>query len=137
VHTRAADVETQLLVDARNVLRSQWPNMAADAVVVRSVAWARRAGVVPVVVFDGSAPGGVVGVTGLDAGGVLVGTGGESADDWIARAAADQARAGRPYWLVTSDRGLRGRAGGGAARTIGGGTFVRELARLDVDAGGA
>ncbi len=50
----------------------------------------------------------------------------ETADDRIAREAAEVER---PYWLVTSDRGLRDRAGGRAARVLGGGTFARELRR--------
>jgi rRNA-processing protein FCF1 len=48
----------------------------------------------------------------------------ETADDRIAREAAEL---DEPYWLVTSDRGLRERAGGRAERVIGGGSFVREL----------
>lgn len=50
--------------------------------------------------------------------------GAESADDRIAREAA---AADGPYWLVTSDRELRDRAGGAAERVIGGGSFAREL----------
>jgi rRNA-processing protein FCF1 len=64
--------------------------------------WGKREGVRPIVVFEGS----------------------ETADDRIAREAA--AHDG-PYWLVTSDRGLRERAAGRAERVIGGGTFLREL----------
>lgn len=67
-------------------------------------------------VFDGNAS--------LEADDV-VGTGRESADDWIARESAALA----PYWLVTSDRELRARAGGAAERVIGGGSFARELTR--------
>jgi len=37
---------------------------------------------------------------------------------------------GRPYRLVTSDRGLRGRAGGAAEDVVGGGTFARMLRAL-------
>jgi rRNA-processing protein FCF1 len=65
-------------------------------------AWAEREGVRPVVVFEGE----------------------ETADDRIAREAA---QLDEPYWLVTSDRGLRERAGGRAERVIGGGSFAREL----------
>jgi hypothetical protein len=67
-------------------------------------------------VFDGRAP-----IEAAD----VVGTGAESADDWIAR------EAGRfvPYWLVTSDRELRSRAGRAAERVIGGGSFAAELTR--------
>ena len=65
-------------------------------------AWAEREGVRPVVVFEGK----------------------ETADDRIAREAAEL---DGPYWLVTSDRGLRERAAQRAERVIGGGTFAREL----------
>jgi rRNA-processing protein FCF1 len=65
-------------------------------------AWAEREGVNPVVVFEGE----------------------ETADDRIVREAAELEGS---YWLVTSDRDLRDRAGGRAARVIGGGAFAREL----------
>jgi hypothetical protein len=65
-------------------------------------AWGAREGVRPVVVFEGR----------------------ETADDRIAR---ESAELDGPYWLVTSDRGLRERAGGRAERVIGGGAFAREL----------
>jgi hypothetical protein len=103
---------TVVLVDARNVLRSRWPNVAEAELVERCRSWAVREGVTALLVFDGRAPEGGIG------------TGGESADDWIARAAAEL---DDPYWLVTSDRGLRQRAGARAERTIGGGRFLREL----------
>jgi predicted RNA-binding protein with PIN domain len=106
---------TIVLVDARNVLRSRWPNVPEAELVERIRGWAEREGVEAQIIFDGQAPEGGVG------------TAGESADDWIARAAAE---IDEPYWLVTSDRGLRARAGGGAERTIGGGAFVRELGLL-------
>jgi rRNA-processing protein FCF1 len=48
----------------------------------------------------------------------------ETADDTIVREAA---ALDGPYWLVTSDRGLRERAAGKAERVIGGGSFAREL----------
>jgi hypothetical protein len=48
----------------------------------------------------------------------------ETADDRIAREAAAR---DEPYWLVTSDRELRERAGGRAERVIGGGSFARVL----------
>ena len=114
---------TEVLVDGLNVARSRWPNVAADELVERVAAWAAREGVRPVVVFDGEAPGGLVGERGLADGGLLIGTGRESADDHIADRAAALREAGRPYWLVTSDRELRSRAAG-ADRTIGGGAFV-------------
>src|SRR6266508_2812091 len=59
----------------------------------------------------------------------VFGTGRESADDWLTREAARLAEAGEPFWLVTSDRELRGRAGSRAERVIGGGSFARELTR--------
>lgn len=103
---------TVVLVDARNVLRSRWPNVPEAELVESCRAWADREGVTALLVFDGRAPAGAVG------------TQEESADDWIARASAELEE---PYWLVTSDRGLRARAAGGAERTIGGGAFLREL----------
>jgi hypothetical protein len=65
-------------------------------------AWAEREGVDARLVFEGK----------------------EIADDRIAREAAEL---DGPYWLVTSDRGLRDRAAGKAERVIGGGKFAREL----------
>ncbi len=116
-----------VLVDARNVLRSEWPNIPEDELVRLCRTWAEEHDRRVVVAFDGRAPGGLIGDRELDERCLLVGTGGEIADDWIARAAEDFADAGRAYWLVTSDRGLRRRAGTAAARTIGGGSFAREL----------
>jgi hypothetical protein len=107
---------TTLVVDARNVLRSQWPNIPERELVDLVREWAEREGLNPLIVFDGRAP-----VEADD----VVGTRGESADDWIAREAPARA----PYWLVTSDRELRQRAGGEAERVIGGGSFARELTR--------
>jgi predicted RNA-binding protein with PIN domain len=103
---------TVVLVDARNVLRSRWPNVREAELVERTQEWAENEGVNALIVFDGPAPEGGIG------------TQGESADDWIARAAA---QLDEPYWLVTSDRGLRARAGDRAVRTIGGGAFLRDL----------
>jgi hypothetical protein len=71
-------------------------------------AWGEREGLRPVVVFEGS----------------------ETADDRIAREAATHEG---PYWLVTSDRGLRERAGSRADRVIGGGTLIRTLRSLRPD----
>ena len=105
-----------VVVDAENVRRSVWPNIPKSRLVELVRAWAGREGVRPLIVFDGKAP--------MDAEDV-VGTGNESADDWIAR----EAPALAPYWLVTSDRELRDRAGAAAARVSGGGSFVREIQR--------
>jgi hypothetical protein len=101
-----------VIVDAQNVRRSEWPNVSPEELVAAVRAWAAEHGHEPLIVFDGEAPEGAVGVRG------------EIADDWIAREAAQLER---PYWLVTSDRGLRERAGGKAERVIGGGSFAREL----------
>jgi predicted ATP-grasp superfamily ATP-dependent carboligase len=79
-----------------------WPNIPRDELVELVNEWAEREGVRPVVVFEGK----------------------ETADDRIARETADL---DEPYWLVTSDRGLRERAARRAERMIGGGSFAREL----------
>ena len=105
-----------VVVDARNVLRSRWPNIPERELVELTREWGRRNGLDVLLVFDGNAP---------DEADDVVGTGRESADDWIAREAARY----EPYWLVTSDRELRGRAGGGAERVMGGGSFAGELGR--------
>jgi rRNA-processing protein FCF1 len=55
---------------------------------------------------------------------ILVFEGEETADDRISREAAEL---DGPYWLVTSDRGLRERAAARAERVIGGGSFARGL----------
>jgi len=91
-----------VIVDAENVRRSLWPNIGRDELVELVEAWARREGHVALVVFEGD----------------------ESADDRIARWAAEPEG---PYWLVTSDRELRERAGRGAERVVGGGSFARML----------
>ncbi len=114
-------VTVVVLVDARNVLRSRWPNIPEDELVGLVAAWARSEGVRAVLVFDGQAP--AVSREGVD----VAGTAGESADEWIERAAADLASRGAAYWLVTSDRELREAAGVDAERVIGGGSFAREL----------
>lgn len=91
-----------VLVDAENVRRSLWPNIGRQELVELVEAWAEREGHRALVVFEGDL----------------------SADDLIARWAEGPAG---PYWLVTSDRGLRRRAGAGAERIIGGGRFARML----------
>ena len=109
-----------VLVDGRNVERSRWPNVASEELVEAVARWAAREGRDAVVVFDGRAPEGVAGVE-------VVGTGRESADDWIAARASELAAEGEPYELVTSDRELRQRAGDAAARITGGGGFLGVL----------
>ena len=103
-----------LIVDAENVRRSTWPNIPEHELVELVRDWGAREGLAPLIVFDGRAP--------VDADDV-VGTGPESADDWIVR----EAGAYVPFWLVTSDRELRERVGDSAKRVLGGGSFVREL----------
>ena len=108
---------TTVLVDGRNVQRSRWPNIPDDELVRRTAEWAGAEGVDAVLIFDGRAPEAEADLR-------VVGTGGQSADDWIADEAARLVEAGAAYWLVTSDRELRERAGGTAERVIGGGTFA-------------
>jgi len=120
-----------VLVDARNVLRSQWPNIPEQELVERVQAWAAAEGVRAVVVFDGRAPTGVIGRVELDERCSLVGSGGESADEWLIRESARLRDAGERFWLVTSDRALRAAAGEGTERTIGGGTFARQLSEAE------
>jgi hypothetical protein len=112
-----------VLVDARNVLRSQWPNLPEQELVARARAWAERHDHKLVLVFDGKAPDGATGERRADDRIVLVGSGGESADDWLIRESPRFPGA----WLVTSDRALREAAGTQAERVIGGGSFLREL----------
>jgi predicted RNA-binding protein with PIN domain len=114
---------TTVLVDARNVQRSQWPNVPDEELVERAAAWAKRHGHQIVLVFDGKAPGGIVGTERFDELTTVVGTGGESADDWLIREAPSYPGA----WLVTSDRALREAAGTQAPRLVGGGAFLRNL----------
>jgi predicted RNA-binding protein with PIN domain len=109
-----------VLVDAPNVRRSLWPNLSPERLVELLARWAEAEGVEAIAVFDGPAPDGVGGIE-------VVGTGAESADDWITRRVAELSE---PYVLVTSDRELRERAGGNAERIVGGGAFARELAAL-------
>jgi hypothetical protein len=111
---------TTVLVDARNVLRSRWPNIPEDELVRRTAAWADAENVDAVIIFDGPAPD-------TESRYRVVGTGARSADDWIADEAARLAAEASPYWLVTSDRELRERAGQAAERIIGGGTFAQTI----------
>jgi hypothetical protein len=106
--------EAPVLVDAENVRRSVWPNISDVRLVDLCAGWAERHGRRLLLVFDGGGPEGR---------GRCETVGAPDADDWIAAAAATL----DGYWLVTSDRDLRRRAGGRAARVIGGGAFAREL----------
>jgi predicted RNA-binding protein with PIN domain len=111
-----------VLVDARNVLRSQWPNIPEEELAHLACEWAKRNGVRAIVVFDGRAPD-----RPESDHCTVVGTRGESADEWLMRRAEQLSADGAPFWLVTTDRALRQAAGKGAERTIGGGSFANEL----------
>lgn len=106
---------TRVVVDAENVRRSAWPNISKEDLVRRCREWAEREGTSLLVVFDG-AP--------TEDADDLVGSGARSADDVIADLDG-------PFMLVTSDRALRERVGDRAERTVGGGSFLRELGVSD------
>jgi len=116
--------EPIVLVDARNVIRSRWPNLGEGWFLQQTRAWAEREGVSAQVVFDGRAP-----AWEDDEKMTVEGTGRESADDRIAEEAERLAREGYPVWVVTSDRGLRERVRPHADQAIGGGTFAGKLGR--------
>jgi len=104
-----------VIVDAENVRRSLWPNLTRQELLARTREWARREGHDLVVVFDGPPP-----EEASDALGVGY------ADDAIAELARD-APPETETWVVTSDRALRERVAGDAARVLGGGTFARAI----------
>ena len=110
-HVQGLGLRPLVLVDAENVRRSAWPNLSKEELVARARAWAEREGADLLVVFDGYPP---------EQAPDLIGSGGRSADDVIAELDG-------PYWLVSSDRGLRERVAGKAEKLIGGGSFLREL----------
>ena len=91
-----------VLVDAENVRRSVWPNIGREELERRCSDWGGEHGHQMVVVWEGA----------------------ESADD---RIAAEVRRRPPPVWVVTSDRELRERVAGYAARIVGGGSFARQL----------
>lgn len=101
----------KVFIDGRNVQRSQWPNLSDEELLERARTWAERHGHEVVLVFDGDAPPGAIG------------SGSESADDWLIREVPKHPGA----WLVTSDRALRDEAGVNAGTVIGGGSFLEEL----------
>jgi hypothetical protein len=102
-----------VLVDAENVRRSRWPNLSKEELVERVRAWAEEHGVAHLIVFDGRPP--------EEAPDLAAGM--PTADDWL----AEHAHEYEPYWLVTSDRELRQRAGTRAERIVGGGGFLKML----------
>jgi hypothetical protein len=121
-----------VLVDARNAMRSRWPNFHEDRFLELTRAWGEREGARLVVVFDGSVPGNLVGVHELDERTTVVGTGAGIADDWIAEHAPTL---GKRVWLVSSDRALRERVADDVERVIGGGAFAGQLEELERDRG--
>jgi hypothetical protein len=126
-----------VIVDARNVMRSRWPNFSEERFLELIRAWADAEGAHLVAVFDGRAPGGGAGSHEIDERTTIVGTGGGSADDWIAEHAPELARVAGRLWLVSSDGELRARVGDHAERAIGGGSFATQLEALDRDRGGS
>ena len=85
--------------------------MSREALVRACRRWAEGEGVELLVVFDGPPP---------EESADLVGSGSRSADDVIAGLDG-------PFWLVSSDRGLRERVGDRAERVLGGGSFLGTL----------
>jgi hypothetical protein len=102
-----------VIVDAENVRRSRWPNISREELVERARAWAAGEGHELLIVFDGEPP--------------------EQAPDLIGSPNADDAIVeltnglDRPWWLVSSDRGLRERLGDRPTRIVGGGSFSRTI----------
>jgi hypothetical protein len=105
--------DVTVLVDAENVRRSRWPNVSPEELVERCRAWSAATRRRVLIVFDGRAPETAPDVVAAR----------PTADDWLDEHARDYAA----YWLVTSDRELQRRAGAGAERVVGGGSFLREL----------
>jgi hypothetical protein len=120
-----------VVVDARNVMRSRWPNIPEDRFLDLVRSWAEQKGAGLVAVFDGRAPGDRLGVHELDDRLTVVGTGTGSADDWIAEHAPELARGRGRLWLVTSDRELRRRVEDVVERLLGGGSFAGTLLALE------
>jgi hypothetical protein len=102
-----------VIVDAENVRRSCWPNVSREELVRRAREWAAGEGHELRIVFDGAPP--------EDAPDLV---GSHHADDAIVELAAGL---DDPWWLVTSDRGLRERVGDGPMRIVGGGSFLRNI----------
>jgi hypothetical protein len=102
-----------VVVDAENVRRSIWPNMPPDELIRRARDWASREGHELLMVFDGRPPERAPDLVGShDADGKIV---------ELARGFDG------PWWLVSSDRGLRERLEDAPERIVGGGSFVRTI----------
>jgi uncharacterized protein YaiI (UPF0178 family) len=91
-----------VLVDAENVRRSVWPNIARTELEERCLDWGRQEGHEVIVVWEGA----------------------ETADDQIAW---EVRHLDPPVWVVTSDRELRERVADRVEQIIGGGTFAKAL----------
>lgn len=128
-----SDLNPIVLVDARNVIRSRWPNFGEERFLELTRTWGEGEDVSLVVVFDGQAPE-TPHEAQLDGRMSVVGTGTESADDWIAREAPRFSLDGRRIWLVSSDRELRERVAPYVERVLGGGSFATWLEALERDA---
>jgi hypothetical protein len=102
-----------VVVDAENVRRSLWPNLSREELVRRARDWAASEGHSLLIVCDGRPP--------EDAADLV---GSRNADDKIVELAHGF---DGPWWLVTSDRGLRERLRDVPERVIGGGSFVRTI----------
>jgi rRNA-processing protein FCF1 len=94
-----------VLVDAENVRRSIWPNIARSELEQRCRRWGIEHGHQVIVVWEGT----------------------ETADD---RIAWEVRQLSPPVWVITSDRELRERVVDRVERIIGGGTLARELPQL-------
>ena len=102
-----------MIVDAENVRRSQWPNLSREELVERARRWASRESHELLIVFDGEPPERAPDLLATD-----------NADDAIVELATSL---DDPWWLVSSDRGLRERLADRPARILGGGSFVRAI----------
>jgi predicted RNA-binding protein with PIN domain len=94
-----------VLVDAENVRRSVWPNIARSQLEQRCQRWGSEHGHQVIVVWEGT----------------------ETADD---RIAWEVRQLSPPVWVVTSDRELRERVADRVERIVGGGALARELPQL-------
>src|SRR3712207_3439531 len=115
-----------MLVDAFNVMRSGPPPWPGHQELVDAAAdFARSEGAEAIVVFDGRTK---ARVREADADVCAVEeTPGSDADTRLAQSAATCRSEGVAFWLATSDRELRVRAGDGAKRILGGRTMSELL----------